>query len=207
MKLSTVISGVANEGELDFLWEARYLGLRTGGVIVWDGSFEQDDLKPLGVRPLPRSGTRSQRNMSNAKNSDATLVLRASANAGVDKTIGYCLGGTWSFCGHIPVSEVREYSDTKFKPVLIIPGIDRSTVNRTRAFLEKHEVRVLNVLICTGSAWSKYDMRWLITEAMGGVDPEPEEEEEKEEEEKGGEKEKMAVGHENSIRYVVKSSN
>lgn len=162
--LTKIISGGQTGADRAALEAAQILGIATGGWAPprFQTTAGRDSalgtvygLKELGagLSPVCSLVIRSKKNVDDA---DATLAFKIRSSRGTDKTIGYCMTKQWKLAP--PALEESHY-----KPVLVIrnsvlplfgDGFKnlrdggpawREDAQLLRDFLEKHNVRTLNV--------------------------------------------------------------
>ena len=86
-----------------------------------------------------------RRSMKNVDTADGTLVFRAHASPGTDKTILYCQTGSW----HASRPNRTASTTERHRPCLVITEFsearDNANVDAILAFLHHHQIAVLNV--------------------------------------------------------------
>lgn len=158
-----VISGGQTGADQTALKCAKDIGLKTGGTAPL--GFQTSTGKSLALRWLyglnelechkqtPLPAQYACRSMRNVDNSDGSMAFRTHKSPGTDNTISYCQRKVWGkpdLISNLPSS---------YKPVFIVHPIlltgkfsDKfhsliweSEVERAKEFLQKHQIRTLNV--------------------------------------------------------------
>lgn len=151
-----VISGGQTGADIAALEAARHLGIETGGFAPHGYRTSEGtniDLKAVyKLVEMEDGGTvgmqYTKRSMRNVDCADATLAFHADGSHGTDKTIKYCNTGVWGS---------STYAKWNHRPVMVIEDFYVSTTKKIHEFLEKHNVKILNVC---GSRKSKRYKDW-----------------------------------------------
>lgn len=111
---------------------------------------QPDVLKYLGLRAA--TCDYPGRSRLNVDESDATIAFRIAPSDGTDKTVAYAVTGTWYKAPRLFRLDTRMpyepmHTTTPMRPCLVVPDTSdhTSAAEAIRAFLLKHQVRVLNI--------------------------------------------------------------
>lgn len=153
--LVRVISGGQIGADQAALRAARHLGLETGGTAPkgyrTSVGSQRELLASYGLAEGAGTGTASYvaRSKKNVDDAHATLAFRTHSSAGTDRTIGYCISGSWERGTTVAlgasVDALSYAAPGCHRPVLVVQHMTLGAQEAVRAFLRTHGVRVLNV--------------------------------------------------------------
>ena len=167
--LEKIISGGQTGADLAGLEAAQILGFKTGGIappgyITNKGSdyslktkYNLDELKSSKNISICY-GIRSK---ANVDNSDGTIAFRTHYSPGTDKTIGYCLTGSWC-C--IKPDKWSNYTNPH-RPVLVV-SFEKNDTDKVKKFLSEHKIKTLNICghrdTTNNNEWTKKVKNFLL---------------------------------------------
>jgi len=149
--LERVISGGQCGADQAALRAARQVGIETGGIAPpgWATSEgpQQELLMGYGLKEGEGQGAAGyvMRSKQNVDDAEATLVFRAQASAGSDKTIEYCLSGRWKTPTFALGQADAVQNALGHRPVIIVQHLTPAAQEAVCSFLREHQVRILNV--------------------------------------------------------------
>lgn len=155
--ISKLISGGQTGADRAALEAGESLGIETGGwaprgfmttrgaapeLATRFGLQEMTEYRGLALKGSDTQALilRSQRNVDDA---DGTLVFRLKSSPGSDKTIGYCHSQRWCYVSQQKQQDCKQHH---YRPYLVVTSMtDCKTVGAIRDFIQRHNIRTLNV--------------------------------------------------------------
>lgn len=146
MLLQKVISSGQPGIDENALRLAQASGLQTGGTCAAHNEIPSDLGISYDIFPTNLLDAYAAQSKANVDNADGTLAIWLNNNVGVKRVIAYARSRQWPFPNMIPkVEKKNQELPSLYKPIFVLCFNTHSAAEEIIAFLQKHDIKTLNV--------------------------------------------------------------